>query len=195
MTATGNPEPEIVDNTLGGVGILALMTDQPFPAFRLDVPLPVDAEALAVLHNSVWREAYAGLLPIRAFDEAALEGRRGMWRRMLTERSPQELRERLRIGRAPSGEPVGFLMIGTARDDDAPRAEELMALNVDSRFHGTGLAQALVSDLLGDRPACLWVVEDNPRARRFYEKLGFRADGGRKIDPDLDDLREIRMVR
>jgi len=39
------------------------------------------------------------------------------------------------------------------------------------------------------------VVEKYPRARRFYEKEGFRADGGSTVDADLGDLREIRMTR
>lgn len=184
-----------MDNTLGGLGILTPMTGHPSPAFRLDVPVPADADALAALHNSVWREAYAGLLPEHAFDEVALERRRARWRQMLIEHSSEELREHLRVGRAPGGELVGMMTIGAARDESAPRPLELMALNVDARFHGTGLAQALVAELLRDRPAYLWVVEENPRARRFYEKVGFSADGGRKADADLDDLREIRMTR
>ena len=30
--------------------------------------------------------------------------------------------------------------------------------------------------------ATLWVLEDNPRARRFYELAGWRPDGARKAD-------------
>jgi hypothetical protein len=43
------------------------------------------------------------------------------------------------------------------------------------------------------RSAELWVVEDNPRARRFYDKHGFAADGARFVD--ALDIVEIRMVR
>ncbi|HEX7351828.1 GNAT family N-acetyltransferase [Brachybacterium sp.] len=114
---------------------------------------------------------------------------------MLAQWSREQLSERLRIGRAPGGAPAGFLTVGPSRDEEAPRPLELQALNVDSAFHGTGLAQALMRDLLQERPAYLWVVEENPRARRFYEKEGFRADGGLKVDADLGDLREIRMTR
>ena len=171
------------------------MTESPAARFHLDVPGPADADALAALHNRVWRQAYTGILPGHAFDEAALEARRGSWGRMLAARSAEEIRERLRIGRAPNGEPVGFALAGSPRDDDAPRPLELMALNVDAGFHGTGLAQALLAELLGGRPAYLWVVADNPRAIRFYEKEAFRLDGGRKSDPDLGDVVEARMVR
>ena len=30
--------------------------------------------------------------------------------------------------------------------------------------------------------ATLWVLEENPRARRFYERAGWRTDGERKAD-------------
>lgn len=165
------------------------------PAFTLDLPAPGDADALAELHHRVWRHAYAGILPEHALGDTALASRRSTWHRMLAQWSHDQLSGRIRIGRAPDGAPAGFLTVGPSRDEGAPRPFELQALNVDPAFHGTGLAQALVRDLLQDRPAYLWVVEENPRARRFYEKVGFRADGGVKVDPDLGDLREIRMTR
>jgi len=40
----------------------------------------------------------------------------------------------------------------------------------------------------------LWVADPNPRAQAFYRKHGFRPDGARKHDRDLD-IDEIRMVR
>ena len=41
----------------------------------------------------------------------------------------------------------------------------------------------------------LWVLEKNERARRFYEKFGFRFDGTRK-ELDFDGImHEIRYVR
>ncbi|MCG8924167.1 hypothetical protein [Lentzea sp. CC55] len=39
----------------------------------------------------------------------------------------------------------------------------------------------------------LWVFDENPRARRFYELLGFRADGHEKVETvDGKELKEIR---
>lgn len=58
--------------------------------------------------------------------------------------------------------------------------------------HGTGVGTLLLEAVLPTRPAELWVVEANPRARRFYEKHGFVPDGARFVD-DLDIV-EIRMV-
>ena len=48
--------------------------------------------------------------------------------------------------------------------------------------------RAVVESLGGDgfRTATLWVLEDNPRARRFYEREGWQLDGGRREGRHLD---------
>ena len=62
-------------------------------------------------------------------------------------------------------------------------------------MHGSGTGQALLDAAVGDRPAFLWTAEDNPRAQAFYRRNGFIADGARKIEPEWENLAEIRMVR
>ena len=45
----------------------------------------------------------------------------------------------------------------------------------------------------GHGEAILWVLEDNPRTRRFYESAGWRADGGVKDEEWLGTVvREVR---
>lgn len=61
--------------------------------------------------------------------------------------------------------------------------------------HGTGTGHAMLIDALGDRPAQLWVVSANRRARTFYENHGFLEDDRSIEDPDVEGLRGIRMVR
>jgi GNAT superfamily N-acetyltransferase len=45
----------------------------------------------------------------------------------------------------------------------------------------------------GFHDAVLWVLEDNPRTRRFYEKHGWRPDGGAKREAFLET--EVPLVR
>lgn len=46
---------------------------------------------------------------------------------------------------------------------------------------------------LGMRGAILWVLESNARARRFYERAGWRPDGGTKIESRGEiELHEVR---
>ena len=54
---------------------------------------------------------------------------------------------------------------------------QLYTCYVLAEHHGTGAASQLITDLLGAESASLWVFEGNPRARRFYEKHGFKVIG------------------
>ena len=89
---------------------------------------------------------------------------------------------------------VGMATAGPGRDDDAPAALELYAINVLRRAHGTGLADDLMAVAVGDRAAYLWVLEGNDRALAFYRRHGFVDEGGRKPEPDTGVV-EIRMAR
>lgn len=95
-----------------------------------------------------------------------------------------------------SGSIVGWALSGPGKDEDAPTERELYALYTDVASHGSGLAAALLAAVIGDGAASLWVLEDNPRARAFYSRRGFVADGTRKmLDGELSHIPEIRMVR
>jgi GNAT superfamily N-acetyltransferase len=62
---------------------------------------------------------------------------------------------------------------------------ELYAIHVDPAYLGTGVGRALMADALprlGDR-AVLWVLEQNARARRFYERGGWEFDGTTREEP------------
>ena len=89
-------------------------------------------------------------------------------------------------------------------------ADELAGLSVadradrwQARLAGTGtgwrLHEAGVGWLAGQgwTRALLWVLRDNVRARRFYERCGWRADGVTKTVPRpyLVDLDEVRYER
>lgn len=161
---------------------------------RIDLPRPADTAALADVHVTGWREAYGALLPPRFFDAEARAHRLRTWE-LITRWHPERLAQRVRIGRDAQGTAIGFALVGPTGDDPPVRALEVQALYVLSPWYGTGTGAALLEPLIGSAPAGLWVAERNPRARRFYEKMGFRADGARKTDPALEDLAEIRMLR
>lgn len=154
-------------------------------------PAPGDAEQIAGVHVRGWRDAYSHLLPERFYDDAALQRRVAQWRRLIDEPDPARTVRVAEIG----GGIVGFAFAGPAQDDDALRADELYALYVVTERHGTGVGQALLDAVVGDRPAQLWVVKDNARAQAFYRRNGFAPDGAVKVEEHLDNLADIRMVR
>lgn len=154
-------------------------------------PAAGDAEQIAGVHVRGWRDAYSHLLPERFYDDAALQRRVAQWRRLIDEPDPARSVRVAEIG----GGIVGFAFAGPAQDDDALRADELYALYVVTERHGTGVGQALLDAVVGDRPAQLWVVKDNARAQAFYRRNGFAPDGAVKVEEHLDNLADIRMVR
>lgn len=161
------------------------------PSVTLRPPDPGEVEDLARLHVRCWQQAYSHLLPAEYFDRVLIESRRRLWRSLLG-RDP--LPDRLVVAES-AGQLIGFAMAGSARGSDPARDHELFSLYLDAAEHGHGAGQALLDAVLGDLPAQLWVARDNPRARAFYARNGFRPDGVETIDPDLYDLEEVRLVR
>ena len=74
---------------------------------------------------------------------------------------------------------------------------EIVALHTLPESRGTGLGAALMNTALeqiGDQPVFLWAFRENTRARRFYEKQGFRWDGSERIS-EFDGAVEVRYVK
>ena len=127
-----------------------------------------DAPAVATVHVRSWQSTYRGHMPDSYLDNLSVESRTAMWERLI-----------------PSGnvwvaladdEVVGFACVGPSREPDA--ASELCAIYLLSTAQGTGLAHPLARAALeGFTDIVLWVLENNYRARRFYERLGFVPDG------------------
>ena len=74
---------------------------------------------------------------------------------------------------------------------------EIVAIHTLPESHGTGLGAALLTEALnriGSQPVFLWAFEKNARARRFYEKHGFRWDGSCRIS-EFDEAMEVRYCK
>lgn len=74
---------------------------------------------------------------------------------------------------------------------------EIVAIHSLPESWGTGLGHAMLTEALeeiGDKPVFLWAFRDNQRARRFYEKHGFRWDGSARVS-EFDGAVEVRYVK
>ena len=157
--------------------------------------VPADAAGLARVHIDAWRSAYVGIMPdayLAELDEARFA--RG-WERAIDEGVSTAL-----IGTI-DGVVRGFATFGVARDDEPVEAAQLYGFNLHPIAFGSGLAIALHGAALdalgaaGHTGVYLWVAEANPRARRFYEREGWTADGGVKIEEfGGRPLREVRYT-
>lgn len=153
-----------------------------------------DADGLAFVHVTSWRETYAGLVPEAMYGEEALERRREMWAGAIERSLSGESRSTTRVAEL-DGRIVGFASAGPSRAGVQKRAIELSMIYTLAEVHGRGIGDALLDAVLGDAPAQLWVAEENPRARRFYARHGFAWDGTRKLDEHIADLAEVLLVR
>jgi ribosomal protein S18 acetylase RimI-like enzyme len=172
----------------------------PTPAGPLTIrlALPVDAPAIAALHARTWQWAYKGIIPadyLAALNER-VEQRARWWDEQLAAPDPAvRVWVALLVDRL-----VGFCGTGPSRDDDAlPGTAEVRSIYLDPSATGRAIGRALFTHAVNDlraqgyRAATLWVLEQNRRARRFYEAAGWQPDGAAKHDqrPGFV-LREVR---
>ena len=142
-----------------------------------------DARRVAEIHVRAWQWAYQDLLPASFLAGLSVERRAAYWLQWLSDSPPRShlwlATERTRV--------LGFAATGPSRDADADaHSGELLAIYLEPEVVGTGTGSALCAhaeDQLrhdGFRVATLWVLESNPRGRRFYERRRWRVDGGEK---------------
>jgi GNAT superfamily N-acetyltransferase len=129
-----------------------------------------------------WRAAYAHVFPAEFLAGLSIDERAALAERLLAERSETIFVAEL------EGRVVGFASGGPSRDEDADTAPgEVYAIYVEPGAWGRGAGRVLLERLeealrgSGFDEATLWVLEDNPRARRFYDAAGWELDGGREI--------------
>jgi GNAT superfamily N-acetyltransferase len=161
-----------------------------------------DAMAIATVHVRSWQEAYPGLVPQDYLDGLDPGAGRGRWENVLRTTAWPSTGTFVLVddgadtaAGSASGQGtdasavVGFAGIGPTRDDDDDPTVvgELQTLYVDPRAWGHGGGQALLGAVseefgrAGFRTATAWVLGTNARARRFYERHGWRPDGSTKL--------------
>lgn len=173
-----------------------------------------DAESLASAHVRAWQAAYAGAMPADFLADLEAADRVAGWRKRIA----QTAADSALFVADVDGVAVGFAIVGPERDagpegdaehaDVVERRGELFALNVDPDHwrdgHGRRLLVAATDELTrrGYRQAVLWVLDSNERARRFYGRFGWNADGETKREElkgpsgpfTLDEVRYVRNL-
>jgi ribosomal protein S18 acetylase RimI-like enzyme len=130
------------------------------------------AAGVAAVHVGSWRETYAGIFPDEILAGLCVEKRTRFWREKLDESATWVA--------CDGDEVVGFLNIGPCRDDELAEAQEIYCMYLRRAQFGLGAGRELLRagmEYVGRGVVTLWVLEQNDRARRFYEKAGFEPDG------------------
>jgi GNAT superfamily N-acetyltransferase len=136
-----------------------------------------DAAAIADVHVLTWQAAYEHVFGAERLAGIG-ERRRTQWEERLANPPPG----RQVFVAEEDGRVTGFASVGDSRDE--PGKGELFAIYVHPDAWGSGAGSALMTNALDAlrrySSATLWVLEDNPRARRFYEREGWILDGGHR---------------
>lgn len=140
-----------------------------------------DVLTIARIHTLSWQQAYAGYVPADYLNALTPEGKVQQWQEVLG-------RDDTDVFLAESsGRALGFASVGPSPDEDSdPGDRTLYTMYLDPEAWGLGVAkelmQAVDATIADDVPLTLWVFEKNARARKFYERHGFRFDNVEKLE-------------
>lgn len=151
-----------------------------------------DVTAVSEIRVTGWKAAYAGIVPQSYLDRMTVEADAHRRRQFFT--GPDKATTDLVAVDARDGV-VGWACLGPS----STAAGELYALYVRPSLIGAGIGRTLLQAVHaraldhGFGSVLLWVLADNTRARRFYERAGYAADGAVQAD-DYDgvSLTEVR---
>jgi ribosomal protein S18 acetylase RimI-like enzyme len=154
---------------------------------------PADAPAVARIHVESWQVAYRGIVPEAMIAKMDLATRTRFWAERIAKR------EWPVFVIAEAGEMVAFCQMVPSPDpgDDPRRVGHITSIHVLPHLRSRGYGRSLLDHAFAEfrrrrfTEVTLWVLEENASARRFYEKLGFHHDGGRKTYPG-SEVPEVR---
>ena len=154
---------------------------------KMETDEEIKGRAFVAWHS--WRYAYKGIVSQDYLDGMKLE-------------KVEEIAFKFKDGVyvAKDGDKVvGFVSYGEYRGEDLENAGEIYAIYVLEDYWGKGVGARLVETALENlkdfQIVALWVFKDNLRARKFYEKCGFKADGKENTFALITPLEEIRMTK
>lgn len=152
-----------------------------------------DVLGMAKVHILSWRETYPGLLPNTMLNKLSISDQAIRWQRLLDH--PHRPNGSILYVADLLNEVIGYGSCGEQRSQQLHTkgfTAEVTELYVLRRAQRNGVGSNLLRAMAGalvkrdHRAMCLWVLEDNEPARRFYERLG-----GTKIAERRGRLREV----
>lgn len=147
---------------------------------------------VSAIYEESWRWAYRGIVP-QAYLDALPPGR---WAAFIDTPGIYTLVA------DDGGALAGTASFCASRFPEYEGMGEIVSLYLREPYAGRGLGRALLEAAAaalaaqGFEDIFLWVLEENARTRRFYERAGFAA-AGEAIECDIGGktLRELRYVR
>lgn len=132
-----------------------------------------DAFIISHIHALSWKSVYKGILPQQYLDDIQDDS----WVNVIQDWMKYNV---ITVQIAYDNDvPMGCIAYGRSRDDGLPHWGEIVSLYFIPDYMGKGYGNKLMDKALFDmlqqgfKNVYLWVLEDNIRAQKFYEKNGF----------------------
>lgn len=151
-----------------------------------------DFNAVREIYEKSWKFAYRDIVPMEWMESRPKD----KWGGNILHNGRTE------IGAFDGDRIVGTASFGISRWENFSSCGEIVTIYLLPEYIGRGVGSQLMNacieelEFLGFTEILLWVLEDNHRARRFYEKHGFVC-----TDDYMDDelggkpLREVMYIR
>jgi GNAT superfamily N-acetyltransferase len=140
-----------------------------------------DCDRVAEIRVRGWQSAYRSMIPQSYLDGLSVAEDAELRRAYFAQADGGVVNL---VAEDTGGELVGWVCHGPYRDGEVRTEDaELYAIYVHPEHMGRGVGQALLTESVercstaGHDRLLLWVLKENGRARRFYERAGFHADG------------------
>ena len=154
-----------------------------------------DAEALGTIHAESWKTAYKNIMPDDFLNNISIEKRQKRFEQVLADKTEEN------AVIVYDDKVVGFICLGKARDEDLDESYgEIWGIYLHPDQWRKGFGRVLINwgvkelESRGDKKIVLWVLEENYKARSFYENIGFAQDGTFKEIKIGKVLKEMRYV-
>ena len=160
-----------------------------------------DIRAVATMHLASWLAAYDGIMPASGLAQLTVEEFESSWREELAHT------ERVNLLCETKRDVQGFVSFGPNQDrqTEGLRVGEIYSLYVHPIASGKGIGRRLCRTALdqlksdGFEQVVLWVLQENTKARTFYEAAGFEAEPGatmiiHRFDTNLVHVRYRRQA-
>ncbi len=145
-----------------------------------------DAADISSIHAMSWKSAYQGMVPQAYLDNLKEDNWTTFFRKALSDGTLSALVI------CDGDKTAGCAAYGRSRDDNRPGWGEIVSIYLHPDYFGKGYGERLIKGAMdalaqqGRHQIYLWVLRENARARRFYEKHGFEH-GGDECTVDIMD--------
>lgn len=154
-----------------------------------------DAEILGKIHSKSAQAGFKGIIPDNILEDVfSVERRTKRFINEISEGSPKTAIV------FEKNKPAGLISFGRCRyRNDDKSWIEIWRVYLMQEFWGSGVAEELIKWGINEitkenfKNIELWVLEENMRARRFYEKIGFKNDNVFQVIDNEKELRYIKM--